>query len=123
MAALEVKSTPAAEMLHRLLEIAQAQTAAIDSWDLESFQGLLDERSALQRAVEQLDIETHRPEVLGALLRVAEIDRENIGRVTSMIEQTSRSLDEVHQGQIALIGYGRPGTQPVEGESLVDTMR
>jgi hypothetical protein len=123
MAAPTLETTPTTEMLRRLLDIAQAQATAITSWDLDAFQGLLDERAALQRVVEQIGVGDHRPEILGALLQVAEIDRANIGRVTSMIEETSRSLDEVHQGQIALNGYGLPGSQPVDGGSLLDTMR
>jgi hypothetical protein len=121
MAAL-LEALPA-EMVDRLLEIAFAQTAAIDSWDLESFQGLLDERSHIQSAVEQLDAGTHTPDTLGTLVRIAEIDRENISRVVQMIEETNRSLDELHRGQMALNGYGKPGTQPIHGGSLVDTMR
>ena len=103
------------------MQIAESQAEAIARWDLESFARLLDERSTVQRAVEALDLEASAS--AAKLQRVAEIDRENIDRVTSMIEETRCNLDEVHRGRIALNGYGKPGAEPIQRGSLLDRMR
>lgn len=122
MAAFTV-DRPTSQLFDRLVEIAEAQTAAIESWDLDTFTGLLEERAAVQQALESLGLDAPESASVEALQRVAEIDGGNIGRVLSMIEETARSLDDLHRGQIALNGYGLPGAEPAQRGHLLDKMR
>ncbi len=97
MAALTVDHPPT-QLLDRLVQIAKAQTAAIESWDRQALTRLLEERSAIQQAIEGIGLDAPESSSVEALRRVAEIDGGNIGRVLSMIEETSRSLDDLHRG-------------------------
>ncbi len=113
--------TPEATAVGRLVAIAEAQAEAITRCDVEQFQHLLDQRAEVQRAVEAADLRDAAS--FEALRHVAEIDMANISRVTEMIEETSRSLDDLHRGRIALNGYSGPGATPGQRGSILDRMR
>lgn len=120
-----IASAPTAQLqaCYRLLEIARAQSEAIEASDFEAIDRLLEERSGLQQEIEASAVQPPDPEIVRLLQQVAEADQRNIGRVASLIEETSRSLNEVRQGRVALNGYGRPGAEPAIRGALVDKTR
>ena len=108
----------------RLVEVAEEQTGALESGDVLAFERLADERAALLPAIEDgvssfelrvsgsdLKLETRnlklvrKGDLLSALERVADIDRRNIALLGSLIQETSRSLDEARQGRGAVQRY------------------
>ena len=115
--------TAQAPACYRLLEIARAQSEAIEASDFEAFDRLLEERNALQQELDSAGVASPHPEIVHLLQQVAELDQSNIRRVAGLIEETSRSLHEVRHGRVALNGYGRPGLEPAIRGALVDNTR
>ena len=111
------------ELLEGLLDVVLAQAAAIECRDLAWFQELADRRASVQSEVEGLSLAGDDPATMDLLKRVAEVDAENIRRVTDMIEETSQQLDELHRGRIALNGYAYPGSDVARPGFVVDRIR
>ncbi|MBI3967330.1 MAG: hypothetical protein HY329_16985 [Chloroflexi bacterium] len=105
----------------RLLELTQAQSAAIELDDFAGFDKLTDERARLQRLLERTAPGRIRRAELTLLREAAELDRRNCALVGRLLYETGRALDQIHQGKQALHGYGRPGAHLTGSTYGLDT--
>ena len=104
----------------QLLRLARGQADALADGDLESLDRLADERDALLQRLEQGGLAELRSSGQEVLQAIVELDRRTILLAQQMLQETGRQLREIHHGQAALRGYGRPGRQLARRPASLD---
>jgi hypothetical protein len=108
-------------LAREILEVATAQTHAIETDDYAELEHLSHQRDELQQILSSVPTGSSGLDALSVLQRVLEIDAKNARIVRTQITETSHQMSQTQHAHAALRGYRPPTGEPFS--ALIDTQR
>jgi hypothetical protein len=105
----------------RLLDISRAQAHALESDDWVEFDRLCTARDDLQDLLDAAPTSDVPASVTEMLEEVLSVDGATARLIQGLTSETSDAVSRAHRAHTALIGYGRPSSEP--HSPLLDTQR